>query len=53
LQAAIRLALHWVERGQRNVACDLLAPVHSWFTESFEAEDLKEAKALRDELGGV
>jgi len=29
---------------------ELLAPVYGWFTEGFDALDLKEAKALLDEL---
>ena len=28
----------------------LLAPVYGWFTEGFDTRDLKEAKALLDEL---
>jgi predicted ATPase len=28
----------------------LLAPVYGWFTEGFETRDLKEAKALLEEL---
>jgi hypothetical protein len=31
-------------------ACALLAPVYGWFTEGFDAVDLKEAKTLLDEL---
>ena len=31
-------------------AYDLLAPVYGWFTEGFETPDLKDAKALLDEL---
>jgi predicted ATPase len=31
-------------------ARDLLAPVYDWFTEGFETPDLREAKALLDEL---
>ena len=31
-------------------ARDLLAPVYGWFTEGFDTADLKEAKALLDEL---
>ena len=50
LQAAIGLARHWAERGQRNAARDLLAPIYGWFTEGFDTPDLKEAKALFDEL---
>jgi predicted ATPase len=30
---------------------DLLAPVYGWFTEGFDTPDLKEAKALLEELG--
>ena len=29
---------------------DLLAPIYGWFTEGFDTHDLKEAKALLDEL---
>jgi hypothetical protein len=32
-------------------ARDLLAPVYGWFTEGFDARDLKKAKALLDTLG--
>ena len=32
------------------VFCELLAPVYGWFTEGFDTLDLKEAKALLDEL---
>jgi hypothetical protein len=38
------------EQGERPQACNLLAPVFGWFTESFETADLKAAKALLDEL---
>ena len=34
----------------RCSACELLAPVYGWFTEGFDTLDLKEAKALLDEL---
>ena len=37
-------------RGDRQQAHDLLAPVYGWFTEGFDTPDLKEAKALIDEL---
>jgi hypothetical protein len=30
----------------------MLADIYSWFTEGFDTVDLKEAKALLDELGG-
>jgi hypothetical protein len=38
-------------KGKRAEARDLLAPVYGWFTEGFGTPDLKEAKALLDELG--
>jgi predicted ATPase len=31
-------------------ARELLAPVYGWFTEGFDTRDLKEAKALLEEL---
>ena len=34
----------------RAAARDVLAPVYGWFTEGFDTLDLKEAKALLDEL---
>ena len=40
----------WRDQGKRNEARELLAPVYGWFTEGFETLDLKEAKALLDEL---
>jgi predicted ATPase len=51
LRAATSLARLWAEQGQRAQARDLLAPVYGWFTEGFETQDLKDAKALLDELG--
>ena len=35
----------------RAEARDLLAPIYGWFTEGFDTQDLKEAKAVLDELG--
>jgi predicted ATPase len=51
LRAATSLARQWGEQGRRSDARDLLAPVYGWFTEGFETTDLKDAKALLDELG--
>ena len=48
LRAATNLAL-WPQ-GKRQQAHDLLTPVYGWFTEGFATADLKEAKALLDEL---
>jgi predicted ATPase len=38
------------DQGKRDEARDLLAPVYGWFTEGFDTLDLKEAKALLEEL---
>jgi predicted ATPase len=40
----------WRDQGKRQQARDLLAPVYGRFTEGFDTADLKEAKALVDEL---
>ncbi len=50
LRAARDLASMLAERGERQQAHDLLAPVYDWFTEGFDTPDLKEAKALIDKL---
>ena len=50
LRAAMSLARLWRDQGKREEACDLLAPVYGWFTEGFDTLDLKETKALLDEL---
>jgi predicted ATPase len=50
LRAACDLARLWGERGERRNAHDLLAPVYAWFTEGFNAADLKDAKALLEAL---
>jgi predicted ATPase len=50
LRAATSLARLWRERGRLTEARDLLAPLYGWFTEGFDTADLKEAKALLDEL---
>jgi predicted ATPase len=50
LRAAMSMARLWRDQGKRNEARDLLAPVYGWFTEGFDTLDLKEAKALLEEL---
>ena len=50
LRAAMSMARLWRDQGKRDEALDLLAPVYGWFTEGFDTLDLKEAKALLDEL---
>ena len=44
------LARLWQQQGKRKEAHQLLAPVYDWFTEGFDTRDLKEAKALLEEL---
>ena len=46
------LARLWRKQGKVQQARELLAPVYDWFTEGFDTLDLKEAKALLDELQG-
>ena len=50
LRAARSLAQLWGERGRRAEAHELLAPIYDWFTEGFDTADLKEAKALLDQI---
>jgi predicted ATPase len=50
LRAATSLARLWGEQGRRAEGRELLAPVYGWFTEGFDTADLKEAKALLDQL---
>jgi class 3 adenylate cyclase/predicted ATPase len=50
LRAAMSLARLWRDQGKAQEARELLAPVYGWFTEGFETRDLKEAKALLEEL---
>jgi len=50
LRAAMSMARLWRDQGKREEARALLAPVYGWFTEGFDTLDLREAKALLDEL---
>ena len=50
LSAAMSMARLWHDRGKPQQARELLAPVYGWFTEGFDTRDLKEAKALLEEL---
>jgi hypothetical protein len=50
LRAATSLARLLRDQGKLTEAHNLLAPVYGWFTEGFDTLDLKEAKALLDEL---
>ena len=50
LRASISLARLWCKQDKRGEAHNLLASIYGWFTEGFDAPDLKQAKALLDEL---
>ena len=50
LRASMSLARFWRDQGKVQQARELLAPVYGWFSEGFDTRDLKEAKALLDEL---
>jgi predicted ATPase/class 3 adenylate cyclase len=50
LRASVSLARLWFKQGKRGQARDLLAPIYGWFTEGLDTLDLKEAKALLEEL---
>ena len=50
LRATTSLARLWADQGKRAEASNLLVPVYDWFTEGFDSPDLRDAKALLDEL---
>jgi predicted ATPase len=50
LRAAMSMARLRRDQGKVEQARELLAPVYEWFTEGFDTRDLKEAKALLEEL---
>ncbi len=50
LRSATSLARLWRGKGRQKEVRDLLAPLYGGFTEGFDTPDLKEAKALLDEL---
>ncbi|UQR60209.1 hypothetical protein LRP30_24600 [Bradyrhizobium sp. C-145] len=50
LRVAMSMVRLWRDRGKRNEARELLAPIYNRFTEGFDTRDLKEAKALLEEL---
>jgi predicted ATPase len=51
LRASTSLARLWRDQGRRAEGYELLAPVYNWFTEGFDTADLRDAKALLNELG--
>jgi predicted ATPase len=52
LRATTSFARLLASQGKRGEARTMLAEIYGWFTEGFDTADLKDAKALLDELGG-
>jgi predicted ATPase len=50
LRAAVSLGRLWRQQGKNAEAYDLLAPIYGWFTEGFDTPDLRQARALLEEL---
>jgi class 3 adenylate cyclase/predicted ATPase len=50
LRATASLARLLAKQGKRDEARAMLAKIYGWFTEGFDTGDLKDAKALLDEL---
>jgi predicted ATPase len=50
LRATTSLARLFTKQGSRDEARSLLADIYNWFTEGFDTADLRDAKALLDEL---
>jgi predicted ATPase len=50
LRTATAFARLLAEKNERRKAVDLLAPVSDWFTEGFDSTDLRQARALLDQL---
>jgi len=44
------MARLWRDQGKPQQAREQLAPVYRWFTEGFDTRDLKDAKALLEQL---
>jgi predicted ATPase len=51
LRAVMGLSRLWQRQGKRQAAYQLLVEVYGGFTEGFDTADLREAKALLDNLG--
>ena len=50
LRSSTTFAELLAERGKREAARDLLAPIYTWFTEGFDTHDLKAARAMLEQL---
>jgi predicted ATPase len=52
LRAVMSLSRLWQQQGKKEEARQMLAEIYAWFTEGFDTTDLKDAKALLEELQG-
>lgn len=50
LRAVTSLSRLWQQHGKREEARQMLTEIYNWFTEGFDTADLREARALLDEL---
>jgi predicted ATPase len=50
LRATMSLPKLWQEQGKEEAARKALVEIHGWFTEGFDTPDLRDAKALLEEL---
>ena len=50
LRAAMSLSKLWHKQGRKEEARKIVSNIYNWFTEGFETKDLKDAKALLEEL---
>jgi len=50
LRATVSLARLLRDNGRRDEARTMLSEIYNWFTEGFDTADLKDARALLDEL---
>ena len=50
LRAALSLSRLWQRQGRHDEARRLLQEIYAWFTEGFDTADLKEARAVLEEL---
>ncbi len=51
LRVAMSLSRLWQGQGKKTEARQLLFDIYGWFTEGFDTADLREAKALLEEIG--
>jgi predicted ATPase len=51
LRATVHLGRLLDQKGRREQARSMLKRIYNWFTEGFDTADMKEAKALLDEIG--